>query len=71
MSIQRDLQSALSKFRMAEIIEKIAGNRDNLCVEIKDVKFSLSGQRFEIDGTINFNVIHKTPFAYSKTKEIH
>lgn len=60
MAVPSELQESLSKFRMAEIMEKIAGNTDNLHVEIQQVKFTIRNQKFEIDGKVDFNVIHKT-----------
>jgi len=69
MSVPSELQTALSKFKMAEIIEKLAGDKDNLRVDIKQVKFTLRNKRFEIDGTVNFNVVHKAPNPHSKSKE--
>jgi hypothetical protein len=66
------LQDALSKYSsndLASIIEKLSGDKDNLRVDVQQVKFCVGKQHFEINGTFNFNVIHKTPNAHSKVKE--
>jgi hypothetical protein len=66
------LQDALSKYSsndLASIIEKLSGNRDNLRVDVQQVKFCVGKQHFEINGTFNFNVIHKNPTEHAKVKE--
>jgi hypothetical protein len=66
------LQDALSKYDsndLASIIDKLAGDKDNLRVDIQHVKFCVGKQHFEINGKINFNVIHKDPNAHAKIKE--
>ena len=67
MAVQSDAQSILSQFRMAEILEKLAGDNDNLRVDIQNIKFSLRDQRFEIDGKIDFNVIHRRQDPHAKS----
>jgi hypothetical protein len=69
MSLPNEFQTVLSKFKMAEIIEKLAGDKDSLRVDIQQVKFTLRNQRFEIDGKVDFNVVHKAPNPHSKPKE--
>ena len=64
-----ELQETLSKFKMAQIIEGLAGDKDNLRVDIQNLKFTLRKQKFEIDGKVNFNVIHKEPNPHPKEKE--
>jgi hypothetical protein len=66
------LQDALSKYssnNLASIIEKLSGNKDNLRVDMQHVKFCIGKQHFEINGKINFNIIHKDPNVHAKTKE--
>jgi hypothetical protein len=69
MSVPSEFQTILSNFKMAEIIEKIAGGKDNVRVDIQQVKFTLRNQRFEIDGKVDFNVVHKASNPHSKPKE--
>jgi hypothetical protein len=66
------LQDALSKYSsndLASIIEKLSGDKDNLHVDVQHVKFFVGKQHFEINGTINFRVFHKTSIAEIKTKD--
>ena len=54
---------------MAEIIEKLAGGKDNLKVDVQKLRFSVGKQKLEVSGEINFNVIHKDPLAHLKPQE--
>jgi uncharacterized protein YcgL (UPF0745 family) len=69
MATTSELQETLSKFKMAQIIEQLAGDKDNLRVDIQKVKFTVKNQGFEVDGTVNFNVIHKGLNPHLKDKE--
>lgn len=69
MVLPSELQDVLSKFKMAEIIERLAGDKDNLRVNIQQVKFTVRNQTYEVDGIVNFNVIHKTLNPHAKIKE--
>ncbi len=67
-----ELQDTFEKYKpenLAEIMDKLAGDKDNLRVDVQAVKFTLRKQKFEINGVINFNVIHKTPNTHAKVKE--
>ena len=67
-----ELQEAFAKYKpenLAEIIDKLAGDKDNLRVDVRAVKFTLRKQKFELNGVINFNVFHDSPNAHAKAKE--
>jgi hypothetical protein len=67
------LQDLLSKYQsnnLASIIEKLTGDRDNLHIDIQQVKFFVGKQNFEINGKVSFNVLHTQPNAHAQTKEI-
>jgi hypothetical protein len=67
-----ELHEAFSKYKpenFAEIIDKLVGDKNNLRVDIQAVKFTLQKQTYEINGTLNFNVIHKTPNTPAPSKE--
>jgi hypothetical protein len=62
MAAQNLLQDALSRYKketIVSIIDRIAGNKDNLRVDLQHVKFTLRGAKFEINGAFNFNIKHK------------
>jgi hypothetical protein len=66
------LQDALSRNKpetMATIIDRLAGDKDNLRLELKHVKFKLRNEKIEVNGTINFNVKHKIPNIHAVLKE--
>jgi len=54
---------------MAEIIEVLAGGKDNLKVDVQKLRFTVGKQKFEVSGEVNFNVIHKDPLAHVKPRE--
>ena len=54
---------------MAEIIELLAGGKDNLKVDVQKLRFTVGKQKFEVSGEVNFNVIHKNPLAHAKPQE--
>jgi hypothetical protein len=67
-----ELQEQLIKYKpdnLATIIGKLAGDKDNLRVEVQRIKFTLRKQKYEINGTVNFNVIYKTPNNHVKSKD--
>ncbi len=64
-----ELTEQLSRFRLAEIIDKLAGDEDNLKVDVQNVKFAIRKMHYEVNGTVNFNVIHTTPNPHAKPKE--
>ncbi len=60
----KELHDQLAQYKpgnMAEIIDKLAGGKDNLRVEIQKVRFNLRRVGYEVNGQVNFNVIHKKP----------
>ncbi len=66
------LQNALSGYKpdnMATIIDRLAGDKDNLRVELQHVRFTLRNTKFDVNGVINFNVIHSIPNAHAVVKE--
>ncbi len=54
---------------MAKIIEFLAGGNDNLKVDVQKLRFSVGKQKFEVNGEVNFNVIHKNPLAHAIPQE--
>jgi|WetSurMetagenome_2_1015567.scaffolds.fasta_scaffold07137_9 hypothetical protein len=65
------LQDLLSKYQsnnLASIIAKLAGDKDNLHIDIQQVKFFVGKQNFEINGKVSFNVLRKNQTP--KLKEI-
>ena len=59
-----ELTEKISQYKpqnMAEIIDKLAGGKSNLKVDVQKLKFSLGKTKYEVDGQVNFNVIHKKP----------
>jgi hypothetical protein len=68
-----ELEEKIAQYKpenLAEIIDKLAGDKDNLKVDIQNVKFHLGKSKFEVNGEVNFNVIHKAPNAHAKPKEV-
>jgi hypothetical protein len=68
-----ELEEKIAQYKpenIAEIIDKLAGDKDNLKVDIQNVKFWLGKSKFEVNGELNFNVVHKTPNAHAKPKEV-
>ena len=66
------LNEALSGYKsddIAMIIDKLAGDKDNLRVDIQHVKLKVRNQRIELNGSINFKIFHKTPNAHQVLKE--
>jgi hypothetical protein len=64
-----ELTEALSRYRpdnMAEIIDRLAGDKDNLRVDVKAVKLTVRNTKLEVNGVINFYVVHKTPDVHQK-----
>lgn len=57
-----ELQQKLAEYKpenLAEIIDKLTGDKDNLRVDVQAVKFCIGKNRYEVSGTVNFNVKHK------------
>jgi hypothetical protein len=72
MATQTDLLDALSGYKpdnMATIIDRLAGDKDNLHVELRHVKFTLRKQKFEVNGTVDFKIVHQVPNIHALMKE--
>jgi hypothetical protein len=66
------LQQQFSQYKpdnLAEIIDKLAGDKDNLRIDVQSVKFCLRNARYEVNGKVNFNVLHKNSNAHAKPSE--
>lgn len=74
MAAQSDyLRNALSGYSrddLTTIIDRLAGDKDTLRVDFKNVKFSLRGQSFDVNGVVDFKVVHTVPNAHAVVKEI-
>lgn len=66
----RDALSGYSRNDLTTIIDKLAGDKDNLHVDLKNVKFTLKGQTFDINGMVDFKVVHTVANAHAVVKEI-
>ncbi len=70
-SQSRELQQKISAYKpdnLAEIIDKLSGDKDNLRVDVQAVKFCIGKTKYEVSGTINFNVKHKNNRHWMVTK---
>jgi hypothetical protein len=59
---QSELKQEFSKWkpdRIAEIIDKLAGGKSNLRVDIQDIRLTIGDKQYELAGQVHFNVIHK------------
>jgi hypothetical protein len=57
-----ELQQRLAQIKpdnLAEIIDKLAGDKDNLRVDVQSVKLHVGKTAYEVNGVVNFNVLHK------------
>jgi hypothetical protein len=66
------VQEALSAYEQKNfltMIERLAGGKDNLRIDIQNVKFILGDQKVDINGSVNFNVVHKNPNAHVVLKQ--
>lgn len=74
MAAQSDLlQDALSGYSrddLTAIIDRLAGGKDNLRVDFKNVKFTLRDQTFDVNGVVDFKVCHSVSNAHVVVKEI-
>lgn len=64
-----ELKEKLSQYQpenLAEIIEKLAGAKDNLKVAVQELKFSIGKTKYEVSGEVNINIIHNNPTAHTK-----
>jgi|GEM_PF-3258893 hypothetical protein len=73
MAAQTDLlREALSRYKpdnMATLIDRLSGNKDNLRVDFRQVKFTLRNQEFEVNGMVDFKVIHQVSDIHVLLKE--
>jgi hypothetical protein len=57
-----ELQQRLAQIKpdnLAKIIDKLAGDKDNLKVDVQAVRFHIGKTAYEVSGVVNFNVLHK------------
>jgi hypothetical protein len=66
----RDALSGYTRDDLTTIIDKLAGGKDNLHVDLKDVRFTLRGQVFDVNGVVDFKVVHTITNAHAVVKEI-
>jgi hypothetical protein len=65
-----DVLSGYTRDNLASLIDKLAGDKDNLHVDLRHVKFSLRGQSFSVDGVVDFKVVHSVPNAHAVVRGI-
>jgi hypothetical protein len=65
-----DALAGYSREDLTTIIDRFAGDKDNLRVDIKNVRFSLRTQTFDVNGVVDFKVVHTIPNAHAVVKEI-
>jgi hypothetical protein len=74
MATQTDLlRDALSGYTRDDLttnVDRLAGDKDNLRVDLKHVKFSVRNESFDVNGVVDFKVVHKIPNAHAVVKEI-
>jgi hypothetical protein len=68
--VLRDVLSGYSRDDLTTIIDKLAGGKDNLHVDLRNVRFTLRGQVFDVNGVVDFKVVHTVPNAHAVVKEI-
>lgn len=66
----RDALSGYTKNDLTTIIDKLAGDKDNLHVDLKHVRFTLRDQTFNVNGMVDFKVVHTVANAHAIVKEI-
>ena len=66
----RDALSGYTRDDLTTIIDRLAGDKDNLHVDLKHVRFTLRNQVFEANGVVDFKVVHTVPNAHAVVKEI-
>jgi hypothetical protein len=69
-NLLRDALSGYSRDDLTTIIDKLAGGKDNLHVDLKNVKFTLRDQAFDVNGVVDFKVVHTIANAHAVVKEI-
>ena len=57
----RDILSGYSQQDLAAIIEGLAGDKDNLRIDLNHVKFCVGDRKFEFNGLVNFKIFRKPP----------
>ena len=59
---QPELKQEFSKWKpnlISEIIDKLAGEKSNLRVDIQDIIFAIGGKQYELAGQVYFNVVQQ------------
>jgi hypothetical protein len=69
-NLLRDTLSGYTRDDLTTIIDKLAGGKDNLHVDLNNVRFTLRGQTFDVNGVVDFKVVHTVPNAHAVVKEI-
>jgi hypothetical protein len=70
-STANPLQDAVAKIKpdnFAQIIDKLAGEKDNLRVDVRAVRFRMGNVTYEVSGEVNFNVKHKNNRHWKEPK---
>jgi hypothetical protein len=65
-----DALSGYTRDDLTTLIDKLAGDKDNLHVDLKHVRFTLRNQTFDVNGVVDFKVVHPIPNAHAVVKEI-
>lgn len=66
----RDALSGYTRDDLTTIIDRLAGDKDNLRIDLKHVKFTARNESFDVNGVVDFKVVHKIPNAHAVVKEI-
>jgi hypothetical protein len=66
----RDAFSGYTRDDLTTLIDKLAGDKDNLHVDLRNVRFTLRDQTFDVNGVVDFKVVHTVANAHAVVKEI-
>lgn len=65
----RDALSGYNQRDLAAIIDRLAGDKDNLRIDLNHVRLSAGNQKFELNGMVSFKIFHKPPNAHNAIKD--
>ncbi|MGE5556867.1 MAG: hypothetical protein ACM3UY_11515 [Methanocella sp.] len=65
----RDALSGYNQRDLTAIIDRLAGDKDNLRIDLNHVRLSAGNQKFELNGMVNFKIFHKPPNAHTTIKD--